>query len=273
MGQTTLARPGRIDPGRFGPWAVVTGASSGIGREFARQVAAEGINVVLVARRRDALEQVGESLQQEFGISYRVIGADLSQEDGTRKVAEGTSDLDVGLLVSNAGAGQPGNFLSFREEDLRSVSQLNAISYMVLTHHFGQRFARRGRGGVLLISALGSDSGVPYNASSAATKGMVNTLGRSLHYEFKPLGLNLTILMVTPTDTPIVQKMGLSAADMPMKPMPVEQCVREALEGLRGNRMIVMPGRIYRIMNALMPAGVARRMTANMMRKSRTFVA
>jgi uncharacterized protein len=262
-----------VDAKRFGPWAVVTGASSGIGREFARQLAAAGINVVLVSRRGPVLEQVGATLQRQFGVSYRVIEADLSLEQGTRAVAEGTSDLDVGLLVSNAGAGQPGNFLSFEEADLRSVSQLNAISYMVLTHHFGRRLASRGKGGVLLISALGGDSGVPYNASSAATKGMVNALGRSLHYEFEALGLNLTVLVVTPTDTPIVEKMGLSAADMPIKPMPVERCVSEGLAGLNANRLMVMPGRVYRIMNALMPHGLSRRMTAAMMLKSRTFVA
>lgn len=273
MLQKLKQRPGTIDPQRFGPWAVVTGASSGIGREFARRIAAEGINLVLVSRRHAVLEEVGESLGAEFGVSYRVIEADLSLESGTDLVANGTADLDVGLLISNAGAGQPGNFLSFEEADLRSVSQLNAVSYMVLTHHFGRRLKRRGRGGVLLISALGGDSGVPYNTASAATKGLINTLGRSLHYEFRPLGLNLTVVVVTPTDTPIVEKMGFTAADMPMKPMPVEQCVDEALRGLSANRMMVMPGRIYRLMNALMPDALSRRMTAQMMRKSRTFVA
>ncbi len=251
---------------------MVTGASSGIGREFARQIAASGINLVLVSRRRSVLEGVGADLRAAYGIDYRVVEADLSDEHATSVVAEATSDLDVGLFVSNAGMGQPGNFLSFEERDLRSISQLNAVSYLVLTHHFGRRLAQRGRGGVVLVSALGADSGIPFHAKAAATKAMVSTLGRSLHAEFRRLGVNLTVLVVTPTATPIIEKMGLSIEDMPMKPMPVEQCVREGLQGLSANRMMVLPGRFYRIMNALMPHALVRRMTANMMLKSRTFV-
>jgi short-subunit dehydrogenase len=142
----------------------------------------------------------------------------------------------------------------------------------VLTHHFGRRLAERGRGGVLLGSALGADSGIPFHAKEAASKAMVSTLGRSLHAEFAQLGLNLTVLVVTPTSTPIIDKMGLGLRDMPLKPMPVEKCVREALQALSANRMMVVPGRFYRIMNALMPHALARWMTANMMQKSKTFV-
>lgn len=262
----------KIDAERFGAWAVVTGASSGIGLEFARQLAANGLDLVLVSRRGAVLEQVGADLKQRFDIDYRTIEADLSTEAGQRRVVEMTEDLDVGLLVSNAGAGQPGNFLSFEESDLRTISQLNAVSYLVLTHQFGRRLAKRGKGGVLLISALGADSGIPFNAKEAASKGLVNTLGRSLHHEFKQLGLNISVLVVTPTETPIIEKMGLRRSDMPTRPMPVEQCVSEALVGLQANKMMILPGRMFRIMNALVPHGLVRLMTAGMMRKSTTFV-
>jgi short-subunit dehydrogenase len=262
----------RIDVGRFGPWAVVTGASSGIGREAARQLAVNGFNLVLVARRKSVLEQVGQELGRENGISHRVIEADLSTEEGQRNVVENTADLDVGLLVSNAGMGQPGNFLSFEEADLRRVAQLNGVSYMYLAHAFGRRFAKRGKGGILLVSALGADSGVPYNTKEAASKAMVSTLGRCLHHEFRPLGINVSVLVVTPTATPIIDKMGLSLADMPMKPMPVEDCVRAGLKGVQANRLMVIPGALYKIMVTLMPHGLARQMTANMMRKSTQFV-
>lgn len=262
----------KIEQQRFGPWAVVTGASSGIGLEFARQIAASGINLVLVSRRTDVLETEGRLLAQRYGVDFRVIEADLSVAGAEDAIATGTQDLDVGLLISNAGTGQPGEFLAFDEPQLRQMTQLNAMSHMVLMHHFSRRFARRGRGASLLVSALGSDSGLPYNANSAAAKGLVNTLVRSVHHEFKAVGVGITALIVTPTDTPIIEKMGLSRASMPMKPMSVEQCVGEALRGIQRNQMIVMPGRLYRIMNAVMPHGLVRTMTANMMRKSTTFV-
>lgn len=262
----------RIDRARFGPWAVVTGASSGIGLEFARQLARSGLNIVLVSRRQSVLEDAGSALASEFGVEYRVVVADLSTEEGPRLIAEATADLDVGLLVSNAGTGQPGNFLAFSEADLRGIAELNAVSYLMLTHHFGRRLVARGRGGVLLVSAMGADEGIPYSSKEAATKALVSTLGRGLHVEFEKLGLGLTVLVVSPTDTPIIDKMGFTRAAMPVKPMPVERCVREALAALAANRASIMPGRLYRIMNRLMPASLSRRMTAAMMLKSATFV-
>jgi short-subunit dehydrogenase len=265
-------RPAIVDRDRFGPWAVVTGSSSGIGREFARQLAEAGLNIVLVSRRQQVLEDVGIKLARDFGTEYRVVVADLSTEAGPRLVANATADLDVGLLISNAGTGQPGNFLAFSEGDLRRIAELNAISYMVLTHHFGRRLVQRGRGGVLLVSAMGADEGIPYSSKEAATKALVSTLGRGLHVEFQKLGLGLTVLVVSPTDTPIIDKMGFARSAMPVKPMPVERCVHEALVALAANRASIMPGRLYRIMNALMPASLSRRMTATMMLKSSTFV-
>lgn len=262
----------KLDTRKFGPWAVVTGASSGIGKEAARQIAANGLNLVLVARRGEVLERVGETLKQRYGISYRVIEADLSQPGGEQAVIEGAEDIDAGLFFSSAGTGQPGAFLAFSADALREIVQLNGLSHLLLTHHFSQKFARRGKGGTLLVSALGADSGIPFHAVPAAAKGLVNTLGRSLHSELKRSGVGVSTLIVTPTDTPLVEKMGLAESAMPMKPMSVEQCVREGLEGLNRNKMIIMPGLMFRIMNRLVPHSLVRSMTGNMMRKSTTFV-
>ena len=262
----------KVDLKRFGPWAVVTGASSGIGEEAARQLAANGFNLVLVARREALLEKLGDTLGRRHSIDHRIIAADLSTEEGQRRVAAGTEDLDVGLLFANAGLGQPGNFLAFEEADLRRVAQLNGVSYMYLAHVFGRRFAARGRGGIVLGSAFGTDSGVPYNSKEAASKGMVTTLGRSLHDELKPLGIHVSVLVVTPTETPLIDKMGLRTANMPMKPMPVQTCVTAALRGVQKNKLIVVPGLLYSLMVPIMPHGFARRMSAYMMRQSTEFV-
>ena len=100
-----------INAHQFGPWAVVTGASSGIGREFAHQLADAGINVVLVARRLAVLQDLGAALARRYGVDYRAVGVDLSDPGMLAPIAEATNDIDVGLLVSNAGAALPGPFL------------------------------------------------------------------------------------------------------------------------------------------------------------------
>src|SRR5712671_7761875 len=118
----------RIDRERFGPWAVITGASSGIGKEFARQIAASGINVVLVARRETTLIEVGRSIAKDFNVQYRVIVMDLSQEGFIPNLAEHTKDLDIGLVVSNAGTPSPGEFLKLDQELLEETLRLNTMS-------------------------------------------------------------------------------------------------------------------------------------------------
>ena len=122
-----------IDKERFGPWALITGASSGIGREFARQIAAAGINVVLVARRETALIEVGRSIAKDFRVQHRVIVMDLSQEGFIPKLAELTKDLDIGLVVSNAGTANPGEFLKLDRQLLQET--LRPVGGHATAHH------------------------------------------------------------------------------------------------------------------------------------------
>jgi len=261
-----------IDKDRFGPWAIITGASSGIGKEFARQLAAGGLKLVLVARRIALLEEVGKQLEKEFAIKYRTVEADLSLESSIEKITKATVDLDIGLLISNAGTGRPGRFLSFDEKDLKYILQLNAASHLRLTHYFGKRMAIRGKGGVLLTGAMGAIDGVPYMANEAGTKGYIQSLGKSLHTEFKEAGLNVTVLVTSPTETPVLSLLGFTKDNIPMKPISTQQCVREALGALNANRIAVLPGLRYRIINALIPRAVSREMTGKIIKKNNRIV-
>lgn len=255
----------RIDKNRFGPWALVTGASSGIGREFAEQVAANGINLVLAARRRPLLEEVGRSLTQRYGVKHRVVEADCYQPNLVDKLTEATDGLDIGLVVSNAGTGEPGQFLKKDRASLLTIARLNALSHLEIAHYFGGRLAQRGRGGLLLGGAMGAIHGLPFMAADSASKAFVQALGEALHVEFQPLGVNVTVLVIGPTDTAIIPKFGLDPSTMPMKLMQPEQCVREGLNALVKNRSAYIPGRTNRVMNAIMPASVARRMMGKML--------
>ena len=122
-----------VDKERFGPWALVTGASSGIGKEFARQIAAARINVVLVARRDALLAELGRAISQEFGVQYRALAMDLSQEGFIAGLADATHDIDIGLVISNAGTANPGEFLKLDRQLLQATLRLNTMAH--LRHH------------------------------------------------------------------------------------------------------------------------------------------
>ncbi len=257
-----------IDRERFGPWALITGASSGIGKEFARQLAASGINVVLVARRETALIEVGRSIAKDFKVQYRVIVMDLSQEGFIPKLAEHTKDLDIGFVVSNAGTANPGEFLKLDRQLLQETLRLNTMAHLDIAHYFGRKLAERRRGGLILVGAMGAENGVPCIANDGAAKAYVHSLGEALHYEFKPLGVYVTVLATGFANTAVLEKLGFDPKTMPMKPMSVEQCVSEGLNGLLKNRSRIVPGRLNRIMNALVPASLARKMEADMLGKA-----
>ena len=256
-----------LDKKRFGPWALVTGASSGIGKEFARQIAASGIHVALVGRREPLLRTVGVECTRASGVQHRIIPLDLSEPDFLPALADATRDLDIGLVVSNAGTGNPGEFLKHDRQLLQATLRLNTMAHLDITHHFGQKLGERRRGGIILVGALGAENGIPCMANDGGAKAYVHSLGEALHYEFKPLGVYVTVLAAGVTNTAVIDKFGLDPKTMPMKPMSVEQCVSEGLSGLRKNRSRVVPGRLNRIMNALVPASVARKLLADLLGK------
>src|SRR5438445_12899160 len=166
-----------LDKERFGPWALVTGASSGIGKEFARQIAASGINIVLVARREDLLKEVGVEFSKRFGVEHRVIVLDVSREDFIGRLASATDDLDIGLVVSNAGTGHPAEFLKLDRRLLQATLRLNTMSHLDIAHYFGRKLAERRRGGLILVGAMGAENGIPCMANDGGAKAYVHRLG------------------------------------------------------------------------------------------------
>jgi short-subunit dehydrogenase len=159
---------------------MITGASSGIGEEFARQLAASGLHLVLVARRLSALEALGSELAHTFGIQYRAVGLDLTTEDVLDTLSEATQDLDLGLVISDAGTMTAGDFLTMDHRAMLRDLRLNVQVHLDLTHHFGSSLAQRGRGGLLLVASTTGLQGVPFAAEYAAAKAYVLSLGEAL---------------------------------------------------------------------------------------------
>jgi short-subunit dehydrogenase len=249
----------------FGPWAVITGASSGIGEAFARALAAEGIHLVLAARRNDRLAALGAELSRDHGIQHRVVGVDLADPEGPRSVVDASADVDVGLLVSNAGAGHPGRFLEQELDDLHRRLRLNAVAHLDLAYAFARRLEARGRGGIVLVSALGATAGIPNMGHEAGSKAYVDSLGIALHHELAPSGVHVLVMRPGSVDTGIIDSFGLNRDDLPMRPISPAAAVRETLDALRRGRATHVPDRRMRLLTRLLPTPLMVRMNGRML--------
>lgn len=234
---------------KYGSWAVITGASDGIGREMAVSVAKAGLNVVLVARRRAVLDALASELAQHYNIETCVIDADLAQDGGVNMVIAATQALDVGLLVACAGFGTAGSFLQTDIDQQLNMLDVNSGAVLALTHHFAQRFAQRGRGGIVLMSSLVAFQGVPMSANYAATKAYVQSLAEALHIELKPLGVDVVASAPGPIHSGFAARANMQMG-LALPPDSVAEATLKAL----GRRMTVRPGWLSKFLEASLVA-------------------
>jgi uncharacterized protein len=176
---------------RYGPWAVVTGASDGIGRALATRLAQAGIHLILVARRQNALDALASQLAASCAIQVQTIAVDLGSKEGIETLVRETQKHDVGLLVASAGFGTSGEFVASNILIELQMIDVNCRAVAALAHVFAQRFAERGRGGLLLLSSLVAFQGVPRAANYAATKAYVQTLAEGLRHELWSRGVDV----------------------------------------------------------------------------------
>jgi short-subunit dehydrogenase len=189
---------------RYGPWAVVAGASDGTGAAFARELAGRGVNVVLVARRQSLLDEVAASLPVET----RVVVLDLSLDNAGPELAAATNDLDVGLFVYNAGS-DPRSLLLLDQsvEDHLALVRRNCLTALHCVYHFGGLMVAHGRGGVLLVSSFACWAGSAHVAVYGATKAFDTVLAESLWAERGDKGVDVLALVLGATNTPALQRL------------------------------------------------------------------
>jgi uncharacterized protein len=194
---------------RFGPTALITGASDGIGRAFAEALAAQGLDLVLVARRETVLQGLARDIAARHGIQVEVIAADLSAPGSVADILHQTATLPIGLLVAAAGFGSVGPFLDLDAATEANMVDVNCRSVVQLTHGLATRMAAQGRGSVVLFSSVVGFSGAPYSATYAATKGFVQSFAEGLAVELRPRGITVLSVAPGPVGTGFAARAGM----------------------------------------------------------------
>ena len=253
------------------PRALITGASSGIGEAFARQLAKRGHDLVLVARRRERMEKLAAEVSEAYGVEAEVIEADLAEDGDVSAVEERVRRGDIDLLVNDAGFGTRGEFAGLPLARELEELDVNVRALMRLTHAALGPMVERGRGAVINVASTGAFQPVPYMATYAATKAFVLHFSEALHEEVKGKGVTVTCLCPGPVKTDFQQVAGVNERRMPaMAWVSVDAVVESALKAVSARRAIVMPGLLNRVTAGavrLMPRSLARRIAGAMFRE------
>ena len=232
-----------------GKTVLITGASSGIGKSFAQLLAAEGANLILVARREERLKEIASELATAYSISVEVIAKDLGQAGSAQALYDEVQGrgLSVDTLINNAGIGKQGDYLDESLESHHQVMQLNVISLNDLTYLFAQDMVAKGSGNILLVASIASFMPIPKFATYAATKAYVLTLGESLAAELKDKGVIVTTLCPGGTLTEFMENSGQQIDGLRnLAMMSSDQVAQEGLTALQKGKRVIVPGWLYK---------------------------
>lgn len=227
----------------YGDWALVTGASSGIGREIAKVLASAGLNLIINARNENELDSLGDTWKKQYGIEVMTLASDLSTREGVQHVIAQTKGYEIGLLVASAGFGTSGEFVENSVEQENIMLRLNCEAVLLLTHEFANRFKAQGKGGIVLLSSIVAFQGTPYAAHYAATKAYIQTLAEGIAIELKKYDID--VLAAAPG--PVESGFG-NRADMEMNgAMSAEKIAPSILRTL-GKSSTVVPGALSKFL-------------------------
>ena len=227
----------------FGPWALIAGASEGLGEAFAREIANQGINVALIARRKGLLNKLCKDIEKEYQVETKAIVLDLSSDKMLDEIKKETIDLEIGLVVYNAALSPIGLFYNFEIEKHTQVIDLNVKGSMIFAYHFGQKMKERGKGGIILLSSLAGLQGDPYHANYSATRGYTLNLAEALWFEMRKYNVNIMACVAGATNTPnYISSAPKRSGLINPRPMDPSKVAKGSLKSLRKNKPHHYPG-------------------------------
>lgn len=221
-----------IDTNHYGPWAVIAGGSEGVGSAFADSLAQAGIDLVLIARKSGPLEETANKVRAH-GVQVRTLSLDLLLPDAVAQIRQVTDDLEIGLLIFNAGANSYGHeFVTSELDKVQGVIDLNITRQLELAQHFGAKMKERGRGGIMLLGSLAGYMGSEQQSIYGAAKAFSRVFAEGLWLELKPFGVHVVELVLGVTRTPAMERAGLRFDIPGLNVAEAEDVAREGLEHL-----------------------------------------
>ncbi|MFA7228267.1 MAG: SDR family oxidoreductase [Melioribacteraceae bacterium] len=250
---------------KYGEWALITGASSGIGEGFARRLAAEKINLILVARRIDRLNNIASELTSKFKIQAIPAPIDLSKADFMEDLKIYLEGRAISILINNAGFGYNGEFVKAEIKNQRDMVMVNCLAPVLLTHYILQDMVQRKKGAIIFLGSLVGYQPTPFTTLYSATKAFNLFMGEGLWYELKKNNIDLLSLNPGGTNTEFQKVANTSAGPVPRS---VDQVVETALNNL-GGRISVVDGFINKVVS-FVPRFLTRRLTVRIAGRIRT---
>lgn len=253
-------------------WALVTGASSGFGIDFAHLLAERGANLVLVARRAEPMHDLSAQLEKQYAIQVRVLSRDLSNENAAFELKQtlDAENIHIHTLINNAGFGLFGEFLQQPFSKTEEMLQLNMLSLSALTHVFAQEMKARGGGNILLVASIGAYQATPTYAAYSASKAYVLLFGEALHHELAPYNIKLSVLSPGITATSFLQVSGQKATlYQRMVMMESKPVAAIGLNAMFSGKASVVPGLINKLTifaNRLTPRSLQTKLAYLMMK-------
>ena len=241
---------------KYGPWAVVAGASEGLGAAFAEALAARGLKLLLLARRGEVLARVAEDLRARFEVEVRAEACDMARPDLAAALAALTSDIEVGLGIYNAAFAPAGELYERPLDDLTRVVDVNVRAPLVFARTLTPAMVARGRGGLVLMSSLAGFQGAPNIAAYAASKAFNTTLGESLWSELRPRGVDVVVCCAGAVRTPGYAA-AAAGADAPGT-LDAGRVAEDALNAL-GRGPTVVPGAVNKLARVVLGRLLPRR--------------
>ena len=256
---------------KYGPVALVAGASEGMGAAYAHALAAHGLDLVLIARRTAQLEATAHQIAQQHGVKVLSVACDLATADATQQIAQTIGDREIGFMVYNAAQSYIGPYLATGLSTHLGIAAVNTMTPLAMLHEFGGKMVQRKRGGIVLMASIAGFQGSGYLTTYAATKAFNRVLAEGLWYEWKPLGVDVIACCAGATATPNYLNTSPGKASwLEPKPQSPEQVVEECLARIgttpsfvsgTGNKLVSF------LMQRLLPRKTAIRLMGDGMKK------